>query len=69
MTRTITLELDSGDLMYHTIRLMHFYIYNPQGPDYRCMFCSEEPPHNDGQISHKDDCFGQKILDAMKEPK
>ena len=63
----MTLTEDQTDLIVEEIRpLLCHYQYNSQGSDYHCIFCYEFEPIK-GEINHKSDCAGLKILETLGE--
>ena len=47
--------------------LMHKWAPNRDRADYECVFCDENPPRNDGQFAHSQDCLGVKLEEAITD--
>lgn len=63
--RFITDEI-AQEMQESIVNLMHHWRPNRDGSDYRCEFCTAEPPTDHEQIVHDDDCSGVKFMAALR---
>jgi len=61
-TYTLSEEL-ARELRQHVVKDM--YRYNIGWGRYLCQYCGSTPDCN-GSMSHKKDCLGQKLIEALK---